>query len=61
MCPWVASQARNTFSQQDLDMLRVLATQAASLWVAMNGPEWLGRNYPPADAFKVTQEGVDAR
>ncbi len=57
----MASQARNTFSQQDLDMLRVLAAQAASLWVAMKGPEWLGRNYPPADAFKVTQEGVDTR
>jgi len=57
----MASQARNTFSQQDLDMLRVLATQAASLWIAMGGPEWVARNYPPADAFKVSQAGVDAQ
>lgn len=57
----MASQARNTFSRQDLDMLRALAVQATSLWMAMDGPAWLAREYPPADAFKVSQAGVDAR
>jgi GAF domain-containing protein len=54
----MASQARNTFAQQDLEMLRALSGQAVSLWMAMDGPAWLARDYPPADGFKVTQQGM---
>lgn len=54
----MASQARNTFAQQDLEMLRALSSQAVSLWMAMDGPAWLARHYPPADGFKVTQQGM---
>ena len=56
----MASQARNTFAQQDLDMLRVLATQAASLWIALDGPAWLAREYPPADGYKVSGSGMSS-
>ena len=57
----MASQARNTYGQQDLEMMRVLAAQAALLWMALDGPGWLAREYPPANGFRVSQAGVDAR
>lgn len=56
----MAAQARNTFREQDLAMLRVLASQAAALWIGLGGPDWLKREYPPADGFKVNQAGVDS-
>lgn len=53
----LAAQARNTFREQDLAMARVLAAHASSLWMALDGPNWLASEYPPADGFKVGQSG----
>lgn len=55
----IAAQARNTFREQDLHMMRSLAAQAAALWVAMDGSSWLTSDYPPPDGFRVSQGGFD--
>jgi hypothetical protein len=37
----LASQARNTYGQADLDMLVTFAAVATALWRAHDGPVWL--------------------
>lgn len=53
----IAAQARNTFRTQDLEMFRMLAGFASGLWMALDGPNWLAREYPSTDGFKVGQSG----
>lgn len=55
-----AAQARNTFREQDLALLRIQASLAAARWLELDGAGWLAREYPPADAFRVNPQGVDA-
>jgi hypothetical protein len=46
----VASQARYTYGQADLDILRAFAGLAGPLWIAHGGPEFLAHAYPPDPA-----------
>lgn len=55
----MAAQARWTMRDQDLEAIVALSRVAAGAWVAHGGPEWLAREYPPANAFHVGKEGVD--
>ena len=57
----MAAQARHTFGEADLALLRALASHASSLWMAIDGPAWLAHHYPPPDGFRVRPEGVDSR
>ena len=57
----MAAQARHTFGAADLSLLRVLASHATSLWMAIDGPSWLANRYPPSDGFRVSPEGVGTR
>jgi hypothetical protein len=54
----VASQARHTYGQPDLDILCGFAAAAGPLWIAHRGPEFLARIYPPdpAEAGYPVQE-----
>jgi GAF domain-containing protein len=54
----VAAQARNTLGPADLAILDALAPLAAASWVALGGPQWLDSNYPPADAWRASSEGL---
>lgn len=54
----MAAQARYTMDETDLAVICALAHVAAAAWVAHGGPTWLAREYPPANAFKVTQQGL---
>lgn len=54
----VASQARQTYGQRDLDIVCGFAAVAGALWIAHRGPEFLTRIYPPdpAEAGYPVQE-----
>ena len=55
----IAAQARYTLREPDLATLTAAAHLAAACWVAQGGPDWLRDNANPADAYHVTQQGLD--
>ncbi len=54
----MAAQARFTMDETDLAVICALGHVAAAAWVAHGGPAWLAREYPPANGYKVTQQGL---
>ena len=56
----IAAQARHTMRDEDLQVLVAVARIACAVWVAKGGPQWLQAAYPPANAFYVGTEGLNA-
>ncbi|WP_419908246.1 GAF domain-containing protein [Hoeflea sp.] len=54
----MAAQARWTMREEDLKVLRALATLAMAAWIAHDGPAWLSEEYPPEDADLLDHQGV---
>jgi hypothetical protein len=54
----MAAQARYTMNATDLAVICACAQVAAAAWVAHGGPAWLARAYPPANGYKVGQQGL---
>ncbi len=54
----MAAQARYTMDEADLQLICACSQIAAANWIAHGGPAWLAANYPPRNAFTVTQAGL---
>ena len=53
----LAARARGSLGPADFAAMQAAGPIAAALWMAHAGDDWLARNYPPQDAFRVTPEG----
>lgn len=54
----MAAQARHTLRPCDLSVLQTAAGLCSALWQAHDGPAWLALEYPPDDAFQISEEGL---
>lgn len=54
----MAAQARYTMRESDHLLLSLFANQVATVWVAKGGLVWAKKEYPPSNAFYVSEEGM---